>query len=358
MYRVKISDNLINDSRVQSLSFELRWLYIELFISSAPTGGVLPSVGELQSKFQQSGDAMMQSLIALRDVGLLDLRDGAFVVVDFEQEQSPDDTATRVRRYREKRKKSVTKRYTEGDECNETLQECNETLQVGGQNCNETLHECNETLQVSAEKCNETLQSGLECNETLHPEAQNCNETLQSGAENDENLAKSPLVGGGEGGGVKTLVNPRALNNNNNLNPLDDLNSSFGGGVGGGYFQPLNFEKCNETLQVGEANSVAYRAYEHEIGPLTPAIVSSIDIALEKHPLEWVTEAIRLAAVYNKRSWRYVAGILRRWSVDGFQPIDSQKPGGNGKQPLTKASKIRQNNIEVVQSFLAEEDDR
>jgi DNA replication protein len=57
--------------------------------------------------------------------------------------------------------------------------------------------------------------------------------------------------------------------------------------------------------------------YEAHIGPLTPLIADALREAEETYPPQWIEEAIRLAVEYNKRSWRYVAAILKRWQEEG-----------------------------------------
>ena len=57
--------------------------------------------------------------------------------------------------------------------------------------------------------------------------------------------------------------------------------------------------------------------YEQEIGTLTPAVASQLAEAEGHYPTGWVVEALREAAMYNKRSWRYAETILRRWETEG-----------------------------------------
>lgn len=65
------------------------------------------------------------------------------------------------------------------------------------------------------------------------------------------------------------------------------------------------------------APSSAAQVYEQEIGALSPAVADALQHALEQYPEPWIVDAIRLAAERNARSWRYVAGILRRWQAEG-----------------------------------------
>lgn len=60
-----------------------------------------------------------------------------------------------------------------------------------------------------------------------------------------------------------------------------------------------------------------FKLYEQHIGPLTPMIVETLEDAEQTYPLNWIEEAIRLAVENNKRSWRYVEAILRRWKEEG-----------------------------------------
>lgn len=56
-----------------------------------------------------------------------------------------------------------------------------------------------------------------------------------------------------------------------------------------------------------------FALYEHQIGPLTPLIAEQLRDAERSYPRAWVEEAIRVAADYNKRNWRYVQTLLSRW---------------------------------------------
>lgn len=64
-----------------------------------------------------------------------------------------------------------------------------------------------------------------------------------------------------------------------------------------------------------EAN--AFRAYEENIGVLSPMIRESILSSLEDFTDEEITEAIRIAVENESRSWSFVSGVLRRWAREG-----------------------------------------
>lgn len=60
-----------------------------------------------------------------------------------------------------------------------------------------------------------------------------------------------------------------------------------------------------------------FRIYEQNIGNLTPMIADALRDAERDFPSEWLEDAIRAAVENNKRSWRYILGILKRWEKEG-----------------------------------------
>jgi DnaD/phage-associated family protein len=60
-----------------------------------------------------------------------------------------------------------------------------------------------------------------------------------------------------------------------------------------------------------------FRLYEENIGPLTPLIADALQDAEKTYPPEWVAEALGTAVKNNKRNWKYVEAILRRWKEEG-----------------------------------------
>ncbi len=67
----------------------------------------------------------------------------------------------------------------------------------------------------------------------------------------------------------------------------------------------------------GEAAPDIFALYEENIGSITPLIADELKDAEERYPAQWLREAVREAVELNKRSWRYVATILRRWETEG-----------------------------------------
>ncbi len=60
-----------------------------------------------------------------------------------------------------------------------------------------------------------------------------------------------------------------------------------------------------------------FTLYEQNIGMLTPMIAEELREAEKLYPEVWIRDAIKEAVSLNKRSWRYIARILERWSAEG-----------------------------------------
>jgi DnaD/phage-associated family protein len=73
-----------------------------------------------------------------------------------------------------------------------------------------------------------------------------------------------------------------------------------------------------------------YQLYEENIGPITPLIAEELKEAEELYPYEWLEEALREAALLNKRSWRYASRILQRWATEGRSREKAGRDPGEG----------------------------
>jgi len=60
-----------------------------------------------------------------------------------------------------------------------------------------------------------------------------------------------------------------------------------------------------------------FTLYEQNIGMLTPMIADELRDAEQHYPPDWIRDAIKEAALNNKRSIKYIAKILQNWSVEG-----------------------------------------
>ena len=71
-----------------------------------------------------------------------------------------------------------------------------------------------------------------------------------------------------------------------------------------------------EICQAIQSPSI-FTIYEQNIGILTPMIVEELKEAAKLYPAQWIDEAFKEAVRMNKRSWKYIARILERWSSEG-----------------------------------------
>jgi len=75
-----------------------------------------------------------------------------------------------------------------------------------------------------------------------------------------------------------------------------------------------------DMLAVGAATDSRpniFALYEENIGSLTPLLAEELKEAEETHPPSWIEDAFKEAVTHNHRSWRYIARILERWTVEG-----------------------------------------
>ncbi|MCC7209938.1 MAG: DnaD domain protein [Anaerolineae bacterium] len=73
-----------------------------------------------------------------------------------------------------------------------------------------------------------------------------------------------------------------------------------------------------------------FALYEENFGPLTPLLSETLRDAEATYPYGWIQDAMRAAVENNKRSWRYVEAILRRWTTEGRPPPTPAKDNANG----------------------------
>lgn len=60
-----------------------------------------------------------------------------------------------------------------------------------------------------------------------------------------------------------------------------------------------------------------FALYEENIGAMTPLIADDLKDAEERYPPQWIEAAFREAVSLNKRNWRYIHTILKRWEAEG-----------------------------------------
>jgi len=76
-----------------------------------------------------------------------------------------------------------------------------------------------------------------------------------------------------------------------------------------------------------------FTLYEQNIGLLTPMIAEELKEAEKLYPVAWIEDAFKEAVNLNKRSWRYIARILERWSVEGREGGEFRRDSKKEKSP-------------------------
>jgi DnaD/phage-associated family protein len=77
-----------------------------------------------------------------------------------------------------------------------------------------------------------------------------------------------------------------------------------------------------------------FALYEENIGTIGPLIADELKDVEARYPREWVDAAFREAVSLNKRSWRYIAAILRRWEAEGpdYEKAGRDTEGDEGRR--------------------------
>ena len=97
---------------------------------------------------------------------------------------------------------------------------------------------------------------------------------------------------------------------------------------------------AGDHLEIGDEPAVdapdlerpnIFALYEDGIGSLSPLLAEELKEAEGRYPEPWLREAFGIAVAENKRSWRYVAGILRRWAAEGRENRVADGRGEDGK---------------------------
>ena len=78
-----------------------------------------------------------------------------------------------------------------------------------------------------------------------------------------------------------------------------------------------------------------FKLYEENIGPLTPLIADMLKEAEELYTEEWFEEAFTIAVKNNKRNWKYVEAILKRWKEEGTHGQKNQQSSEKGSERYT-----------------------
>jgi DnaD/phage-associated family protein len=95
------------------------------------------------------------------------------------------------------------------------------------------------------------------------------------------------------------------------------LNSPRGRAAAASLAQDLWQPEATGSMPAPPERPNIFKLYEENIGPLTPLIADALQDAEKTYPPAWVAEALGIAVKSNKRNWKYVEAILRRWKEEG-----------------------------------------
>ena len=118
----------------------------------------------------------------------------------------------------------------------------------------------------------------------------------------------------------------------------------------------LGAEAAPSEIEVGRVDALPdlekpniFALYEDSIGSLSPLLAEELKEAEGRYPKAWLREAFTIAVAENKRSWRYVSGILRRWTAEGKETRGGAGRGENGKPGRHTEADNRQKYLDEYQ---------
>ncbi len=115
---------------------------------------------------------------------------------------------------------------------------------------------------------------------------------------------------------AKALERGTLLRAENNAKVLYFINSPRGRAAAEA-FGKGGLQISFETASGPREKPNIFKLYEENIGPLTPLIADTLKDAETLYYPEWISDAIGLAVKNNKRNWKYIEAILKRWKDEG-----------------------------------------
>ncbi len=119
--------------------------------------------------------------------------------------------------------------------------------------------------------------------------------------------------------------------------------------IEGADFTPSNTPKFTPSLNDSETTSDndeeeekffrVLKLYKENIGTLTPIIVGEIKTAINKHSIERVSNAITLAAKYDRHNWAYCQAILENRKNKNNKPTRRKEPSNENKSSSSGSAK-------------------
>ena len=88
------------------------------------------------------------------------------------------------------------------------------------------------------------------------------------------------------------------------------------GGIGRGEIDVGVIPQEEPYVGIDEKHNI-FALYEENIGMLSPMVAEELKDAEQRYPQSWIEDAFREAVSLNKRNWRYIQAILKRWESEG-----------------------------------------
>ena len=121
-------------------------------------------------------------------------------------------------------------------------------------------------------------------------------------------------------------------------------------------YNPLTGETDEEAelAEKDEATANAFTLFENNIHPITGQIeTDTLTDLLDHYGEQWLTEAIKEAALCSGRSVKYIQSVLERWEREGFKAPKPERSKANdrGLQGTRRKNKREQGEVEHSESF-------
>ena len=93
-----------------------------------------------------------------------------------------------------------------------------------------------------------------------------------------------------------------------------------------------------ELAEKDEATANVFTLFENNIHPITGQIeTDTLTDLLDHYGEQWLTEAIKEAALCSGRSVKYIQSVLERWEREGFKAPKPERSKTNGGRPQSNA---------------------
>ena len=106
--------------------------------------------------------------------------------------------------------------------------------------------------------------------------------------------------------------------------------------------------------QINDISKISKVFEENGFGTLNITVKEMLITLLDDYSYEWVIEAIKIAVKNNKRTLRYVEGILQNWRAGGGMKLDSDKPKDNNAKKFDRRTKFH-TAVSVTDGYTADD---